>query len=121
MYLTGLLADPQELYRQAGRHARRVLNQAFFRRIYLDTDDAGPYAASDELAASIAPLVDVARSPGPQAPHNDSGATRTGDAVTSANLLRSALYGAGSSKTAIVELRGIEPRTSCMPCKRSTN
>jgi hypothetical protein len=27
----------------------------------------------------------------------------------------------GWSKAVMVELRGIEPRTSCMPCKRSTN
>jgi hypothetical protein len=32
-YLAELLADPQELYRQAGKRARQVLNQAFFRRL----------------------------------------------------------------------------------------
>lgn len=120
-YLTSLLADPQELYRQAGKRARRVLNQAFFRRLYLDADEDGPYVADDDLTAVVAPLVEMARRPGPPAPGNGNGATLPGDAVTSANLIRSALYGAGSSKAATVELRGIEPRTSCMPCKRSTN
>ncbi|CAG6393146.1 conserved hypothetical protein [Actinacidiphila cocklensis] len=120
-YLIDLLAEPQELYRQAGKRARQVLNQAFFRRLYLDADDDGPYVASDELTAALAPLVDLARRPALGAPYNDNGATQVGDAVTSADLLRTSLRGGGSSKTTVVELRGIEPRTSCMPCKRSTN
>ena len=40
---------------------------------------------------------------------------------TKADLLVAALLGNGSSKTAMVELIGIEPTTSCMPCRRSTN
>jgi site-specific DNA recombinase len=41
------------------KRARRVLNQAFFRRLYLDADDDGPYVASDDLTDTVAPLVDV--------------------------------------------------------------
>ncbi len=111
-YLTGLLADPQELYRQAGKRARRVLNQAFFQRLYLDADEDGPYVASDELTGTVAPLVEVARRPGPNGPDNENGATPEGGAVTPAGLLRTALYGAGSSKHAMVEMAGIEP-ASC--------
>lgn len=111
-YLTGLLADPQEMYRQAGKRARQVLNQAFFRRLYLDADDEGPYVASDEPTAVVAPLVELARHPGPDGPGNDNGATQPGDAVTHMNPLRPALYGAGWSKAGMVEMAGIEP-ASC--------
>ena len=105
-------ADPRELYERAGKRARRVLNQAFFRRLYLDAGDDGPYVASDELAAVIAPIVEVARRPGPGEPDNDNGATHTGDAVTHMDLLRPALCGAGWSKDGMVEMAGIEP-ASC--------
>lgn len=30
------------LYAEAGKHARRTLNQAFFTRLYMDADDAVP-------------------------------------------------------------------------------
>src|SRR6266498_1208538 len=42
-YLLDLLTDPQELYRQASKRARRVLNQAFFAKIYMEADDDGPF------------------------------------------------------------------------------
>ncbi|GAA0532658.1 hypothetical protein GCM10010172_11810 [Paractinoplanes ferrugineus] len=89
MYLLGLLEDPRELYRQAGKRARRVLNEAFFAKQYLDTDDSGPYVASDDLAELIEPLVNHAR--------NESGAAHLGGAA------------AGSSKNPLVEVPGIEP------------
>jgi site-specific DNA recombinase len=63
VFLLDLLAEPHDLYRRSSAKARRVLNQAFFTRIYLDADDDGSYVASDELTEIIEPLVDVARRP----------------------------------------------------------
>jgi len=59
-----------------------VLNQAFFQHLYLDADDDGPYVASDELAAVVAPIVDVARWPGPGEPHNAKRRPRKRGAVS---------------------------------------
>jgi hypothetical protein len=58
-YLLDLLADPRELYWHASKRARQVLNQAFFTKTYFDADDDGPYVAADQLAATIATLVDL--------------------------------------------------------------
>ena len=102
-----LLADPQELYRRADQHARQALNRTFFAKIYIDaTDDSRPHAAADELTPKIAPLVDVARRP-----HDNGSATRGG----TADLLRSALRGTGSSNAKMVEPRGLEPLTPTLP------
>ena len=59
-----LLAEPRELYRTAGKHARQILNRTFFRKIYLDDNDDGPYAASDELADTVQPVIEVAKNLG---------------------------------------------------------
>ena len=88
-YLLDLLSDPQELYRQASKRARRVLDQAFFAKQYLDDDGSGPYVAADELADLVSPLVNHAR--------NESGTALVGGAA------------AGSSKNPLVEVPGIEP------------
>jgi site-specific DNA recombinase len=47
-YLLDVFSDPQELYRPAITRARLVLNQAIFVKLYLDSDEDGPYVASDE-------------------------------------------------------------------------
>lgn len=75
------------------------LNRVFFAKIYIDTDGGGPYVASDELAATVAPLVGVARSP-------TSNTAETGD---TGGLLRAALAGASSSKQPMVREGGLEP------------
>lgn len=89
LYLLGLLGDPRELYRRAGQRGRRVLNQAFFARMYCDSDEAGPYVAADELSDLVLPLVNKAR--------NESGTARLSGAAV------------GSSKNPLVEVPGIEP------------
>jgi hypothetical protein len=109
-YLLDLLADPRELYRQAGKSGRRALNQALFVKIFLDADGDGPYVARDELAAMVAPLVDVARHPG-----DERGAVLSDGATGTGQLLRAALADAGSSKPPMVELRGLEPLTPTLP------
>lgn len=51
--LHDLLTEPREVYRLASKRARRILNQAFFVRIYLDTGDAGPYVANDQFTEPV--------------------------------------------------------------------
>jgi site-specific DNA recombinase len=102
-----LLADPERLYRRMDDQQRRQMNQAFFHRLYVDTEGV----TGARLAAPVATLVEAQAAVGSdQEPGNDKAA-----------LLATALKGGVWSKAAMVELRGFEPLTSCMPCKRSTN
>jgi site-specific DNA recombinase len=116
--LLDLLTQPQELYRLATDNARRVLNQAFFTRLYLNTDDNdAPTVADDEPTEPIAPLLHVQR-----ATTRNSGDAPTDTATddTSA-LLATALADPCSSNAFWVELWGFEPQTSSMPWRRATN
>jgi site-specific DNA recombinase len=103
-----LLEDPQELYRLSGSEQRRMLNAGIFDRIYVTEDgvtDQSFQPPFDELMAArrVVPrkgrqavtLVGVA----PDGPGNKVG------------LLATVLLGGGSSKTAMVEVAGIEPAT----------
>ncbi len=116
--LLGLLSEPHKLYEIADEHARRLLNQAFFTRLYLDAsdDDRTPAVAADEATEPVAPLLHVHRAA------NNNGGASTGTAVggTSA-LLVAALDERCSSNATWVELWGFEPQTSSMPWKRATN
>ncbi|BCJ44604.1 recombinase [Actinoplanes ianthinogenes] len=96
LYLLDLLADPQELYRRCKQQGRRVLNQAFFAKVYFDHDEDGPFVAADELSDLVLPLVKEAR--------NDSGGAM---GAAAAGEPSPAL--AGSSSPPLVEVPGIEP------------
>jgi site-specific DNA recombinase len=118
--LLELLGDASRLYRLAGSAARKVLNQVFFTRIYMDETDGVPFVASDEPTDVVRPLVEIQRGThGVSAgtgQHNggtefDSAAAK----ITPTVLLTTALAGGGSSKTAMVEPRGLEPLTFCLP------
>jgi site-specific DNA recombinase len=119
-----LLAQPQEMYRQAGLVTRRLFNQAFFTRLYVD----GPEVTEERLAEPFDEILYFRRlrwrghdrrRPGERANGAQTDAAR--DMSTSAGLLASALAGRGSNETAMVELRGFEPLTPCMPCKCATS
>lgn len=60
-YLLDLLANPRDLYERASKRAKRVLNQAFFTRIYLDADKEGPLVTHDEPTETLAPLIEFAK------------------------------------------------------------
>jgi len=51
--LLDLLNDPREIYRLASKRARKVLNQAFFVKIYVEMDPGGPYVATDEVTETV--------------------------------------------------------------------
>lgn len=109
-----LLADPERLYERMDDQQRRQMNQAFFEKLYVDTDGV----THARLTAPVATLVEAQRvlaQPG----RNGSAVQETEN--NTAALLITALKGGVSSKAAVVELTGFEPVTSCMPCKRSTN
>jgi site-specific DNA recombinase len=128
-----LLTDPHTMYRQAGEASKRVLNQAFFTRIYLDTlspRDGTPTATADALTEPIEPFVAVHRrghlTPVPAPSGNGKGGTTSnGDTAvpgsSATTLLATALTGEGSTNVAMVELRGFEPLTPWMQTKCSSS
>ncbi len=114
-----LLDHPQELYRLAKPRARKVLNQALFRRLYLDDDGDAPYVAGDELAEPFTTILYARRETAltealEDALERQSGVSLVEDAAdgTLADLLRTALEGQCASKAVMVEVPGIEPGSS---------
>lgn len=125
--LLDLLSGASRLYRLTGSAAHKVLNQVFFTKIYLDALDGVAVVSRDQPTDVIRPLVDLRRGPrdvGSSA-ENDSGGTAESDdtacKITTTVLLATALAGGSSSKTAMVEPRGLEPLTFCLPDRCSTS
>ncbi len=109
-----LLRDPQALYRQADGQTRRMLNQAFFEQLYVD----GPEVTEEELAAPFDELLYSRHRPRfRQRPDMTKAgrAGQTGLRSTKSGLLAAAMADGGSSKTLMVELRGLEPLTPTLP------
>jgi site-specific DNA recombinase len=124
-----LLKNPQELYRQLSDHGRRLLNQATFQELLIDQD-------RDELSIEVVgqtytePVrdlmlaahayrqqIDAAQAKNANRPAvNDEPA---GD--TLAGLLAPISADRGWSKTAMVELRGLEPLTPCLQSRCSSS
>jgi site-specific DNA recombinase len=105
--LRARIADwPREKIAHSVTH--RVLNQAFFVKIYMDSDAGRPYVASDALTEIVAPLIEVGRRP-----YDESGGTvLPDDAAAPGHLLRAALADTSSSNHRWVEVPGIEPGSS---------
>ncbi len=120
----GLIEDPSGLYYSATDPVRRLMNQSFFEKIYVDeigdvTTDlaepfAGLYAAETAWAATRADLGDETT------PAPIKRRPRIAEASDGIQMVR--LFSVdGSTKTSMVELRGFEPLTSSMRTKRATN
>jgi site-specific DNA recombinase len=94
----------EEAYRQARPATKRLLNQAVFENLQVDTDRV----TYTRLAAPFAQLLaeDLLIALDQEDPYSRPGRIDSGHGV---------------SKGLLVELRGIEPLTSSMPWKRSTN
>ena len=106
-----LLHDPERLYRQAGPDERHLLNGAIFERLYVFEDritDQVYRPPFDELVGAHKVCVGTTNE-------------RTVDDTSGAGLLATALYGGGSSRTAMVEVSGLEPPTSTLRTWRSTS
>jgi len=118
-----LLDNPQELYRQTTDRVRRQLNQVFFERLYVEIDGV----TDDQLAPPFSDFVRrrLARPSHqrqkPNRPPTRSGTPKGATRRTISDLLGRIARAQGSSKAEMVELRGIEPRTSSMRTKRATN
>jgi site-specific DNA recombinase len=88
----------QTAYLKADDTERRLLNQAFFEYLEIDNEEV----AQHELAAPFAQLTPITTNSAPNA--------RTPDPLKKVE---------GSYVQDLVEPAGLEPATSCMPCKRS--
>ena len=113
-----LLDDPAEMYRQAGPTVRKLLNQAFLTHLYGD----GPEVTEERLAEPYDEILYSATSGvRPMSASRNLGPTNgvAKDAArlmgTSTGLLPRPSQVKGSSKTVMVELKGLEPLTSSMP------
>jgi len=105
-----LMEDPAELYCQAGPNERRLLNQAIFERMYVDTDDT----IEGVLAEPFAELHEAERRlSGVEGKTYKRTASPNGLA-TRADLLVAAILGGGSNKNYLVEVMGLEPTTSTL-------
>ena len=106
-----LLRKPEELYRQSGEKNRRLLNQAIFEKLYVDDNEVTdhvlrePFAELHEAQARLP----IGQSSAGRRPR----AARDVD-QSKADLLVTALSSQGSSKTAMVEVMGLEPTTSTL-------
>ncbi len=113
-----LITNPKQLYETSTDDVRRHLNQAFYERMYLDVDGV----RADALQQPFADLHAVATAKEPSQPGGnpirDRQRIRTNK---NGPTLPSSLKVTGSSKTALVELRGIEPLTFSMRTRRATN
>lgn len=123
-----LMSDPEATYTDGTDAIRRNLNETFYQRIFLDeqgvqASDLNPpfNEFNAALAMTTNSLVNAATTKqGPLTGALD----RTTDRSSSSGLalaLTDILSGTGSSKTSLVELRGIEPLTFSMRTRRATN
>jgi site-specific DNA recombinase len=117
----------QELYRQLNDHGRRLLNQAMVEELLLDQEDLTIPVVGQTYTEPIRDF--DARLPGRRravrhtAPDNKSRPATNGEPAwrTLTSLLRPVSLDEGWSKTAMVELRGLEPLTPSMPWRCATS
>jgi len=124
-----LLSDPQKLYRQAPDDGRRLMNQAIFEKLYVETDGTfsadrisdhrisdhrlkEPFAVLDTLQQGTEPTNEESHQAGA------GGSCRTNEAKGSSSAHDHC--GVGSSKGLVVELMGIEPTTPCLQSSTAT-
>lgn len=119
-----LLEDPAELYRRVGDTTRRMLNQAIFKRIYIYNDEVTGHELQEPLANLFALEAGHAALHATQSPEaaQDAAARAMARHVPKCNRatpkgspvahLAQIFQGQGSNTVYLVELRGIEPRSS---------
>ncbi|HEX2360762.1 MAG TPA: hypothetical protein VHI11_01685, partial [Jiangellaceae bacterium] len=73
--LLDLLSEPRELYRLASKRARKVLNAAFFIKIYVDCDDEGPHVALGDRTEPLARVHDLRHGHDQTPAHSSRGLT----------------------------------------------
>ncbi len=128
-----LLSDPQAFYDRAGTSLRQAMNKVIFRKLYVDADRVVHHeltAVAEDLTEGETAARTYQRSGMPSwvvealngnNPLPEEGVALEDDSLTRADLLAVTLAGHGSSRAALVELRGIEPLTPALQRRCSTN
>jgi site-specific DNA recombinase len=121
-----LLTQPQDLYRQLSDHGRRLLNQAFFDELLVDRDDLDTRITGQTYTEPVRDLMTSAQAYRQQTRvgrTHESRPAANGEpaSVTLVGLLDLVDFDEGSSRTAMVELRGFEPLTPSMPWRCATS
>ena len=118
-----LLRNPYELYLNASDEMRRRLNQAIFRRLWVI--DLGRVSSNLSEPAQLLLEAQMAwqREQFERAPmQSPRPPTADGDFGDEAVVWTHSMHdGNGSSKPRLVDLRGLEPLTPCMPCRCATS
>jgi site-specific DNA recombinase len=115
---SALLQDSDELYRQCDDGQRKLINRALFKRLYVRDDEVvkaefnEPFNELISARDGLAGTSEAATWPVASESVCNNLSDRLEIALTS--------Y-AGSSKSLMVEMTGIEPATSCLQSRRSTN
>ena len=114
--------DLQDIYLQAEDGIRRLINQAIFKALYIcdetitKADLAGPFAELRTFHNTLRGIISTTPHP---TPATALASTLPQNAKTPAPWRERGSLDVGSISDVLVELVGIEPTTSCMPCKRS--
>ncbi len=126
-----LLEDPEQLYRSADDHGRRLLNQAIFEQIYIFVDGVvgdrlrEPFREVIEAGRGDSPLVSMP-SPSPIATAGDGHHNEKIPLLPERDPLapfESSSFGTsdeGSNRAFMVGLAGFEPTTSSSRTRRAT-
>ncbi len=127
-----LTKDIQAAYRQANPAQRRLFNQAFFERLEVDGVEISGYTPSGPFAQLLVCdlIEDALTDATPTEDESEGEPARTPNAPVPAGVGAGPQEGsnaitddpskvAGYHVESMVELAGIEPATSCMPCRRS--
>lgn len=112
------ISDPGRAYRRLDEGLRRIYNQAWFSRIYIDAvpEDADSLLQADTDRTMISAALDACRQIIIATENNSA------DPEGSAEIIDIGSRRArGSIKNPLVELRGIEPLTFSMRTRRATN
>jgi|SRR5215470_11239621 len=114
-----LLRDPKTFYEQGGTSLKRAMNKIVFAKLYVDGEEISRHELAETVREVLEAECSIYRWNGESAldPHNASSSALKEDGAawsrfTGADLLAVALGGHGSSRTALVEVPGIEPGSS---------
>jgi site-specific DNA recombinase len=117
-----LAADWGRAYKEASPQVRRQINQAFYRCFLIDFSGVAGAVITDDLAGILTEdLIKRFERQGEPLPEPAGEPVKALPAPLYARRPSPLFSAVGSSKSSLVDLRGIEPLTSCLPSKRSTN
>ncbi len=107
-----LIANCGEAYQEADAATRRAYNQAWYERLLIDEDDAGGI----QVTADRPDLIEALRTAEVRPARG-----RAKEKTAELPVYRMISRVGGSNVATLVELRGLEPLTPCMPCKCATS